>query len=64
MSREMQHEVNEMIVADFNKKIHKYKDDFDNKRYKTKPGELQCGVLQQSDFCEIQERLVDIFVKI
>ncbi len=62
--KEMQRKVNEMIVEDLYKKIHKYKDDFDNKRYKTKPGELQCGVLQQSDFCEIQERLVDIFVKI
>ena len=62
--KEMQHKVNEMIVEDFYKKIHKYKEDFDNKRYKTKPGELQCEVLQQSDFCEIQERLVEVFVKI
>ena len=62
--KEMRHKVNEMIVEDFYKKIHKYKDDFDNKRYKTEPGQLQRDVLSQLDFCEIQERLVEIFVKI
>lgn len=62
--KEMQRKVNAMIVEDFYKKIQKYKDDFDNKCYKANLGELQCKVLQQSDFCEIQERLVEIFVKI
>ncbi len=61
---EMRRKVNEMITEDLCNKIRRYKDDFDNKRYKTEPGKLQCDVLRQPNFCEIQERLVEIFVKI
>ncbi len=61
---EMRHMINSMVVSDIYKKIHKCKKDFDSGWNNGKLGETQINVLKQPNFCEIQERLVDIFVRI
>lgn len=55
--------VNEMMVDDFRKKIHKCAD-IDVENHKNKLSEWEKKVIERPDFCKIQERLLEIFVKI